>query len=551
MTAPPPPPVNNPGVLLITGLAAVGYTLSAHLSDVDGLPSAAAISWQWVADGMAIAGANASSYVLQSSDINAQISVQSSYSDAKANSEQLSSNSMLVLPPSDGSLAVTLMMIDGPLGAGVNSAVTSLLERAVELGESPNSAVQSIRAALKIPAAVGNLLSFNAFGILNSGVGDIASALALAKLEVQVAILCSLSDDQQGIKLTLALLDKAAAGGSFDLSRAADVAAILGLDTGTFDLADKATYPQPLREIVDRNSNIAQAGKLYGTSNSIENEWNDFLSNWDTLAGVPLSSLSIAINLAPSGSATALLPDLVAGEAYVLSLAQLTSGFHDPDGDPLAVTGLTSDHGAWFTLAADGSWQLDPTAVDYDPSYRGPLELSYWIDDGQGHSIAASQLLVVADHANHAPSGAVSLDVAGGGALQQGATLQASDSLSDLDVIASDITYSWYAGSTQFGQGSSVVLAQAQVGQAIRVEAAYVDGFGTAESLSSAVTAAVANVDDAPTGGVSLNAGTPPRLGDTISASSDVADLDGIPTSGSGALTIQWQSSLDGSSWSD
>ncbi|MFO0018194.1 MAG: cadherin-like domain-containing protein [Synechococcaceae cyanobacterium] len=317
-------------------------------------------------------------------------------------------------------------------------------------------------------------------------------------------------------------------------------------------LADQeATYPQPLREIIDRNSNISQATELLGTGDSIENEWNDFLSNWDSMAGLPLSTLSQAINLAPSGSATAVLPHLSVGDAYNLSLDQLTAGFSDPDGDTLSVPWLSTDHGDWFSLAANGSWQLDPNAPGYDASYLGPLELSYSIDDGHGHSIAASQLLVVVDHVNNLPSGTVSVAVVGGGAPIQYATLQASNSLTDADLISTPITYSWYCGSTFFGQGNSIVLGQAQVGQAISVQASYTDGNGTIESVSSAATAVVANVDDAPTGSVTLSVANPPKLGDTVTTSNDVADLDGIPSSGPGALLVQWQSSADGLSWSD
>ena len=553
---PPSPPVSNSlGCLVITGLGAIGTLLTAHLSDADGLPAAAAINWQWFRAGMAIAGANAASYVVQSADSGAQLTVQASYSDSKGNAEQPQSVPLQVFALSDGNLAITPIVIDGPAGAGVHTTITTLLQRAVDLGESPALAVQKIRTALNIPTKAGNLLSSNAFKILQTGVGDTVSALALAKLEVQVAILCSLSDDQQGDKLALALLNKGASGGSFNLRNGADVAAILGMDTSTFNINDKTTYPQPLREIVDRNSNIKDAARLLDSSSgsglSIEHEWNDFLSNWDSMQGVPLTSLNQTFNLAPFGNAAAVLPNLVPSDPYTLSLAQLTAGFQDPDNDPLAVINLTTDHGDWFSLAADGSWQLDPTAADYDASYRGPLELSYSVDDGQGHSISASLMLVVVDQINHAPGGNVSVAVQGGGALAQYATLQASNSLSDPDGISGSISYRWYAGSTLLGQGASLVLGQPQVGQTIRVEASYTDGYGTLETLSSPPTAPVVNVDDLPTGVVTLTAGNPPKLGDTVSAGHSVADLDGIPASGPGALLIQWQSSADGVSWSD
>ena len=257
-----------------------------------------------------------------------------------------------------------------------------------------------LRSALKVPSAVASLLSTNAFKILQTGLGDTATALALAKLEVQVDVLCSVSDDSSGLKLTLALLNKAASGGSYDLSKAADVAAILGFDTNTFNLLDKTTWPKTLQEVVDRNSNIKQASKLLvssaGSGKSIEAEWLDFLSNWDGLAdNTPLTSLSLAINQAPTGFASATLPQLLASDAgaFVLTTAQLIQGFHDPDGDPLTVSGLTSDQGAWFSDNGDGSWSVDPAS--FDPAYLGPLELSYWVEDGQGHSLVASQLLQV------------------------------------------------------------------------------------------------------------------------------------------------------------
>ena len=553
---PPPPPTNGAGVLLISGLAAVGHTLTGHLSDADGLPSDPAdIHWQWYRNGVAISGAVDSTYAVQAEDINATIWLEADYSDAKGNSEFPGSNAITVLPPSDGDLTVTLMAIDGPANAAVHTAITTLLLRAVELGESPNNAVQKIRSALKLPAAVDNLLSFQAFAILQSGQGDTTSALALAKLEVEVAILCSLSDDQQGIKLTLALLDKASSGGSFDLTKAADLAAVLGLDPGSFNLSDKATYPQPLKEIFDRTNNINEASELFstGSGSSIESEWQDFLSNWDSLADtVPISTLSQAINQAPFGAADAALPSVMAGENFSLSNAQLISGFHDPDNDPLQVSGLDTDHGAWFLDNGDGTWSLDPGSVDYDPDYHGPLELSYWIEDGQGHSIAASQLLLVLEHANHLPSGEVLVSVVGDGTPAQYATLQASDSLVDPDGISGPIGYAWYAGTTLLGEGDTLELGQEHVAQVIHVEASYIDDAGQLEVVSSAATDPVANVDDAPTGGVTITAGSPPTLGDTVTASQDVADLDGIPSSGqSGALQLQWQRSADGLSWSD
>jgi hypothetical protein len=82
-------------------------------------------------------------------------------------------------------------------------------------------------------------------------------------------------------------------------------------------------------------------------------------------------------------------------------------------------------------------------------------------------------------------------------------------------------------------------LTQAEVGKAITVTASYTDQQGTVESMTSSVTAAVANVNDAPTGSVTI-AGTTSQ-GQTLTASNTLADVDGIPSTGDGAIKYQWK----------
>ena len=53
--------------------------------------------------------------------------------------------------------------------------------------------------------------------------------------------------------------------------------------------------------------------------------------------------------------------------------------------------------------------------------------------------------------------------------------------------------------------GTSYTLGDADVGHTIDVVASYTDGHGTPESVASAATAAVTNVNDAPTGTVTIS----------------------------------------------
>jgi Ca2+-binding RTX toxin-like protein len=83
---------------------------------------------------------------------------------------------------------------------------------------------------------------------------------------------------------------------------------------------------------------------------------------------------------------------------------------------------------------------------------------------------------------------------------------------------------------------STLALAQAQVGQTVRVVVGYTDDFGVIESVASDVRGPVANVNDAPTG-VLLISDTTPDLGQVLTAlTGGIADADGL-----GTFSFQWQ----------
>jgi hypothetical protein len=158
-----------------------------------------------------------------------------------------------------------------------------------------------------------------------------------------------------------------------------------------------------------------------------------------------------------------------------------------------------------------------------------------------GSLAANADLVIAAANINNSPSGTVTIS----GTPTQGQTLTAANTLADLDGIPSSgggaMTYQWKADNTNVtgATGSSLVLTQAEVGKAITVTASYTDNGGTAEAITSAATAVVANINDAPTGAITIT-GTAAQ-GQTLTAANALADLDGIPSSGSGAITYQWK----------
>ncbi|MBF0627392.1 MAG: FG-GAP repeat protein, partial [Magnetococcales bacterium] len=141
---------------------------------------------------------------------------------------------------------------------------------------------------------------------------------------------------------------------------------------------------------------------------------------------------------------------------------------------------------------------------------------------------AASALVA---NVNDAPTGTVTVS----GTATQGQTLTAANTLADLDGLGS-ITYQWLADNAVISgaTGATLVLGEAQVGKAITVRASYTDGHGTVERVTSAASALVANVNDAPTGTVTISGVA--TQGQTLTASHTLADADGLGT----AMTYQW-----------
>ncbi|CAH0353696.1 hypothetical protein AQB9606_03443 [Aquabacterium sp. CECT 9606] len=130
---------------------------------------------------------------------------------------------------------------------------------------------------------------------------------------------------------------------------------------------------------------------------------------------------------------------------------------------------------------------------------------------------------------NDAPTGTVSIS----GTATQGQTLTASNNIADIDGLGT-ITYHWYRGGVDTGStGTTYVLSESDVGAVMTAVATYTDAHGTAESVTSAATAAVANVNDAPTGTVTIS-GTVTQ-GQTLTASNNIADIDGM-----GTITYHW-----------
>ena len=134
---------------------------------------------------------------------------------------------------------------------------------------------------------------------------------------------------------------------------------------------------------------------------------------------------------------------------------------------------------------------------------------------------------------NNIPTGSVVFT----GTATQGQELTATNDIKDADGIGA-LTYQWMANGVDISGAtfSTLMLTQSLVGKVITVKASYTDSKNTLESISSTQNVMIANVNDSPTGSVTIS-GTPTQ-GQSLSATNSLADADGL-----GVVSYKWLAS--------
>ena len=254
----------------------------------------------------------------------------------------------------------------------------------------------------------------------------------------------------------------------------------------------------------------------------VEVEVNDDFGGFTTLTSAP-SAVVQNVNDAPEGNL------FLEGTPEQGSLLFTINQTFDADGygfgtesyqwsrDGVAVAGATFDS---YVLT-----QADVNAVI-------SVTMSYTDADGTLETVNGLTVTPRITNVNDMPEGAVVVR----GVAAEDAVLRADISaLSDADGLGA-LSYQWLrdgqavAGAT----GSTLALTQADAGGIYAVEVSYTDGFGMAETVTSNDSPRVFNVNDAPTGtvtlGGSLNEGGTLRIIVT-----NLADADGL-----GALRYDW-----------
>jgi len=322
---------------------------------------------------------------------------------------------------------------------------------------------------------------------------------------------------------------------------------------------DNSPAPRDLLVVV--SGEAIQGGTLVA-SNSLGSQLADISYQWlrDGVAIDGANNDSYVLTQDDVGAQISVVANYTDGQGEPQTVSSVaTSAVQNVDDEAtgeLNVTG-TAEQGGTLTadlanlIDADGEasvayqWQVQIDGEWVDIDGENAAELSIAADQsavGQtvrvvatstdslgGTTVFTGETLLV-DNVNDAPTGAVTIS----GEATEGETLTASNTLADEDGLG-EISYQWLRDGVAIdgATGSDYVLTQADVGAEISVSASYTDAQGAAESVSSAATAAVANVNDAPTGAVTISGEA--TEGETLTASNTLADEDGL-----GEISYQW-----------
>ncbi len=312
-------------------------------------------------------------------------------------------------------------------------------------------------------------------------------------------------------------------GGAFNLG-GADIGTVTTNSAGTLLVtfnasATAANVDSVLQSIAYSNSNNSPA-----STTQIDWTFNDGNSGSQGSGGAltATGSTTVAItetNDSPTGSVT-----ISGSPLEYQTLTAVTTALADPDG-------LGSFSYQWKSAASNvGSNSASYALTATDIGNTMTVTVSYTDGNGNAESVLSTASTVVMN-VNDLPGGSVTIS----GTATEDQTLTASNTLTDADGLGS-ISYQWKRGGTNIGSAtnSTYTLGDNDVGQTITVTASYTDGFGTAESSTSSATSAVVNVNDAPTGSVTIS-GTATE-DQTLTAANTLADADGL-----GTITYQWQ----------
>jgi hypothetical protein len=518
--------VNDPhtGGASVTGTATENQVLTAvsTLADVDGLGT---LHYQWqhdVGSGFVNVGTDQATYTLGDSDVGGIVRVVISYTDDQGFSESATSAS-----------TASIANVNDPPTGGVSITGT----------KTENQVLTANTGPLADPDGLGTLhyqwQRNTGSGFVNVGSDQATYTLGDADVGGTIRVVVSYVDQQGAAEAVTSAATTAIAGVNDPHTGGASVTGTATEDqilTAVSTLADidglGTLHYQWQHDVGGGYVNVGTDQSTYTlTDSDVGGIVRVVISYTDgqgfSESATSASTAAIAnVNDAPTGGVSI---TGTATENQVLTAS--TASLVDPDGLGTLHYQWQRDTGSGFVNV--GADQATYTLGDADVGGTIRVVVSYTDQQGTAEAVTSSATAAIAG-VNDPHTGGASIT----GTATEDQVLTAVSTLADVDGLGT-LHYQWQhdvgGGYVNVGADQATyTLGDSDVGGLVRVVISYTDGQGFAESATSASTAAIANVNDPHTGGVSVTG--PVNVGQVLSVASTLADVDGL-----GTLHYQWQ----------
>jgi subtilisin-like proprotein convertase family protein len=499
------------GAVTITGTSTQGQTLTANntLTDLDGL---GVLSYQWLADEVAISNATGNTFTLSETQVGKAITATVRYTDGHGTPEtSISIPTSAVANVNDqptGSVTIT-----GTATQGQTLTATNSLDDVDGMGvisyqwKAEDAVISGATASTLVlgEALVGKTITVTVRYTDGHSTPEVVASTATTAV-------VNVNDQPTG---SVTITGKATQGQT--LSAANTLADIDGLGTIVYQW-----YAAGVAVDGASTDTLTLTEEQVGKAITVTASYTDGHNMPEVVTSTATTAVA-NVNDLPTGAVT-ITGTPTQGQTLTASNSQV-----DLDG----IGALSYD---WKAEGVSISNATGATLALTEVQVGKSISVTVSYTDGHGTPETSSSVATTAvSNLNDQPTGSVTII----GTATQGQTLAAENSLADIDGLGT-VSYEWKAGNVSIDGAiaSTFTLTQAQVGKAITVTASYTDGHDTAEAVTSLATAVVANVNDLPTGSVTIEGA--PTEGQTLTASNNLTDSDGIPVSGNDAITYQW-----------
>ena len=523
------------GAVTINGTATQNQELTAvttTIADADGLGT---FSYQWKRGGTAISGATSSTYTLVQADVGLKITVTVSYTDDEGTAESLTS----------AETAAVANVNDDPTGAvTINGTATQ------------NQELTAVTTTIADADGLGTFsYQWKRGGTAISGATSSTYTLVQADVGLKITVTVSYTDDE-GTAESLTSAETAAVA---NVNDAPTVANAIPDQVVAVGAAFSYAFPANTFADVDSGDTLTYTAKK--ADDSALPSWLTFAATTRRFSGTPQATGTVSVKVTASdGTAsisdtfdiTVSLPTITIA-AGTSPVTEGTAASFTVKASPAPAANLTvnltvsdasdsdfvasGDEGSKTVAISGGS-----TAATYSVTTQGDSAnepngtVTVTVKSGTGYNVGSTSsagVTVNDNDDNNAPTGSVTIS---GTATQRQALTAVTSAVADIDGLGT-FSYQWKRGGTAItgGTSSTYTLVQDDVGSKITVTASYTDKGGTAESLTSAETGAVANVNDSPTGSVTIT-GTATQKQTLTAGTTTIADIDGL-----GTFSYQWK----------